>query len=58
MGGARNTIEAETIKELEQETREWLRPARERGWDVRLGYNRDRVEETEDGYKIEVWVHT
>ena len=59
MGGQTWTVEAPTIKELEKKAREWTRQAREGGLgDIRLGWDRSRVEKTEQGYRIELWAHT
>jgi hypothetical protein len=59
MGGQMHIVEAQTIKELERKAREWTRQAREGGLeDIRLGWDRSRVEKTEEGYRIELWAHT
>ena len=58
MGGITEYIEAPTIAELEKKTQKWARRAREIGMEVHSGWNRERVEKTETGYRIRVHAHT
>ena len=58
MGGITEHIEAPTIAELKKKTQEWASRAREMGMEVHSGWNRERVEETETGYRIRVHAHT
>ena len=59
MGGTNADFEAPTISELKKMTQEWTRLQREAGFEVHHGWNRDRVQKTEDGtYRISVHAHT
>jgi hypothetical protein len=59
MGGNTDTLYANTIEELREKVKKWTNTAKSSGLiDIRLGWDRDRVEKTDDGYKIDVWAHT
>ena len=60
MGGNRETLQAETKKELEQKAREWARTMRESGLtDIRQGWDPARAKKTEEGlWQIRMWAHT
>lgn len=59
MAGARDTLSARTKTELKKRVQEWIRDAKEAGLeDIRLGWDPDRVIQTDDGYSIQVWAHS
>jgi len=58
MGGASKTIEARTISDLKRAAQEWERDSRKSGMDVDAGWDRARVTETPDGYRITLHAHT
>ncbi len=59
MAGIFSTIEAPTKTELKNLVTQWERMAKDAGLeDIRLGYDPEKVEKTEDGYKIQVWAHS
>jgi hypothetical protein len=58
MGGAFDQIEAKTIAELKEKTREWEKRARAQGLEVVNGWDRKSVQQTESGYRIGVHAHT
>ena len=52
MGGASNWIYAPTMEELEKKAKGWHSWARSMDMAMRLGWEKDRVEECEGGYRI------
>ena len=58
MGGMNDELEATTITELKRKTQEWARHARESGMEVHLGWNRERVVKTVEGFRITLHAHT
>ena len=58
MGGMTDWIEARTITDLQRETQAWAKHARDIGMTVHSGWDRERVEKTETGYRIAVHAHT
>lgn len=58
MGGVIEIIEARTITELKKKTQAWTKKVREADFDVRLGWDRSKVEKTGTRYRIRVTAHT
>ena len=59
MGGMFCDIDAPTKTELRKLVQQWARAMKDIGLeDIRLGYDPNKVEKTEDGYKIRVWAHS
>ena len=59
MAGGFETIKAPTKTELKKRVKQWEKQARGMDLsDIRLGYDPERVVQTEDGYSIQVWAHS
>ena len=60
MGGTLETLEAESLEQLEEKALEWETKAVAIGLvDVRLGWDPERAGIDEDGlYKTQLWAHT
>ena len=59
MAGARTTLTASTIEELEARVNEWYEQAAAQSLeDVRLPWDPSLVLETADGFSFVVWAHS
>ena len=58
MGGIRTELTADTRTELKKLAQGWAKSARESGFDFEAGWGPDRVQNTEEGYKIVLYAHS
>ena len=58
MGGMSGTLEAKTKTALREKAKVWEETAEAKGLDVINGYDHERVEKTENGYRIRVHAHS
>jgi len=58
MGGTTTYIEALNKTELREKVQKWVRAMRDADWYIRTEYDPERVEKTDNGYRIQVSAHT
>ena len=50
-------LKAKTKKELRKQVTEWIKKAKKKRMTIQLGWEEERIEQTDEGYKITVRAH-